>query len=191
MSSEEFQIVAFSTNETSPSPNDILKLFLDQHSPIIITQSLHVISCKFSLPNFSQPKKIRMISLPDINRAYEGISDVSFYFLFVYLENLNAQKNFELVCSYIKKYCDLKKKIFIFGIIKNEFSLKNIYKENIKKICDEMLFNYIYYEISMTDRKNIGEIFLNIFLSFSPEGENEINISKNEVGRQAHSCVLL
>ena len=179
------------TNETSPSPNDILKLFLDQHSPIIITQSLHVISCKFSLPNFSQPKKIRMISLPDINRAYEGISDVSFYFLFVYLENLNAQKNFELVCSYIKKYCDLKKKIFIFGIIKNEFSLKNIYKENIKKICDEMLFNYIYYEISMTDRKNIGEIFLNIFLSLSPEGENKININKNEVGRQAHSCVLL
>ena len=53
-----------------------------------------------------------------------------------------------------------------------------------------MLFNYIYYEISMTDRKNIGEIFLNIFLSFSPEGENEINISKNEVGLQAHSCVF-
>ena len=191
MSSEEFQVVAFSTNETSPSPNDILKLFLDQHSPIIITQSLHVISCKFSLPNFSQPKKIRMISLPDINRAYEGISDVSFYFLFVYLENLNAQKNFELVCSYMKKYCDLKKRIFIFGIIKNEFSLKNIFKENITKICDEMLFNYIYYEISMTDRKNIGEIFLNIFLSLSPEGENKININKNEVGRQAHSCVLL
>ena len=190
MSSEEFQIVAFSTNETSPSPNDILKIFLDQHSPIIIIQSLHVISCEFSLPNFSQPKKIRMISLPNINKAYEGISDVSFYFLFVYLENINVQKNFELVCSYMKKYCDLKKKIFIFGIIKNEFSLKNIFTENIKKICDEMLFNYIYYEISMTDRKNIGEIFLNIFLSFSPEGENEINISKNEVGRQAHSCVF-
>jgi hypothetical protein len=190
MSNEEFKIVAFCTNETSPSPNDIIKIFLDQHSSIITTQSLHVISCEFSLPNFSQPKKMRMISLPDISRIYDGISDVNFYFLFVYLDNINAQKNFELVCDYMKKHCDLKKKIFIFGVLKDEFSLKNISKENIQKICDLMLFNYIYYEISMANRENIVEIFLNIFSEFSQESENNINISKDEFGQQAHSCVF-
>ena len=182
--------MAFCTNETSPSPNDIIKIFLDQHSSIITTQSLHVISCEFSLPNFSQPKKMRMISLPDISRIYDGIPDVSFYFFFVYLDNINAQKNFELVCDYMKKHCDLNKKIFIFGILKDEFSLKNISKENIQKICDLMLFNYIYYEISMTNRENIVEIFLNAFSEFSQENENNINISKDEFGQQAHSCVF-
>ena len=96
---------------------------------------------------------MRMISLPDISRIYDGISDVNFYFLFVYLDNINAQKNFELVCDYMKKHCDLKKKIFIFGVLKEEFSLKNISKENIQKICDLMLFNYMYYEISMANRE--------------------------------------
>ncbi len=42
----------------------------------------------------------------------------------------------------------------------------------------------------MANRENIVEIFLNIFSEFSQESENNINISKNEFGQQAHSCVF-
>ena len=189
---DDFQIVAFTTNETSPSPNDIIKIFLDQHTHIIKTQSQHAISCEFSFD--SNQKKIMMITIPDINRTYQGISDVSFYFFFVHLESLNVQKKFESICSYIKKYCDLSKKIFIFGIVKdsNELNEKNIAYENFKKILDEMKFNYIYNELSMTNKEKIGEILLDIFLSFSPKGEKMTNVdsNKNEVGQQAHSCVF-
>ena len=189
---DNFQIVAFTTNETSPSPNDIIKIFLDQHTHIIKTQSQHAISCEFSFD--SNQKKIMMITIPDINRTYQGISDVSFYFFFVHLESLNVQKKFESICSYIKKYCDLSKKIFIFGIVQdsNELNMKNIGYENFKKILDEMKFNYIYNELSMTNKEKIGEILLDIFLSFSPKGEKMTNVdsNKNEVGQQAHSCVF-
>ena len=189
---DDFQIVAFTTNETSPSPNEIIKIFLDQSAHIITTQSLHAISCEFSFD--SNQKKIMMITLPEINRTYQGISDVSFYFFFVHLESLNVQKKFESICSYIKKYCDLSKKIFIFGIVKdsNELNKKNIGYEKFKKILDEMKFNYIYNELSMTNKEKIGEILLDIFLSFSPKGENMTNVdsNKNEVGQQAHSCVF-
>jgi hypothetical protein len=190
---DNFQIVAFTTNETSPSPNDIIKIFLDQHTHIIKTQSQHAISCEFSFD--SNQKKIMMITIPDINRTYQGISDVSFYFFFVHLESLNVQNKFQSICSYIKKYCDLSKKIFIFGIIKDDSELikNNISYENFKKILDEMKFNYIYNEVSMVNKEKIGKIFLDIFLSFSQKRENMTNINssnKNEVGRQAHSCVF-
>ena len=189
---DDFQIVAFTTNEASPSPNEIIKIFLDQRAHIIKTQSRHAISCEFSFD--SNQKKIMMITLPEINRTYQGISDVSFYFFFVHLESLNVQKKFESICSYIKKYCDLSKKIFIFGIVKdsNELNKKNIDYENFKKILDEMKFNYIYNELSMTNKEKIGEILLDIFLSFSPKGEKMTNVNSNkkEVGQQAHSCVF-
>ena len=190
MSDDEFQIVAFSTNETTPTANDILKIFLDQHSHTIQTQSLHAISCEFSLPNIPTPKKLMMCLLSDINRTYEGINDVSFYFLFVHLENSNVQKDLELVCSYMKNYCDRSKKIFVFGILKDELCLRKISDENVKEILGEKFVNYKYYEINLIDKAGIGDLFLNIFLSFSPKRENTTNIQKNEVGQHAHSCVF-
>ena len=177
---DNFQIVAFTTNETSPSPNDIIKIFLDKYTHIIKTQSLHAISCEFSFNSIQ--KKFMMITLPDINRIYQGISDVNFYFFFVHLESLNVQIKFESICSYIKKYCDLNKKIFIFGIIKdnNELSKKNILYENFKKILDEMKFNYFLNELSLINKEKIGKLFLDIFLN------NNLFGNKKEVSRQAH-----
>lgn len=189
MSDSDFQIVAFSTNETYPTANDILKIFLDQHSHIITTESLHAISCEFSLPN-SAPKKIMMITLNEINRIYEGVSDVSFYFLFVHLDFSNVQNNFEMICSYMKKYCDINKKIFIFGILKDELCLRKISNEKIESIIKGYFVNYKYYEINLMNKIGIRDILLNIFLSFPDEIGNATNIKKNEVGHKAHSCVF-
>ena len=129
----QFQIVAFSPNEARPSPNDILKIFLNQFVYKITAESVHAISCEFSLP-ISKRGKIMMISIPDITRTYDGLTDVDFYFLFVHLQNENAQKDFELICSYMQKNCDLNKKIYVFGVVKDNLSNKIMNKEN-KDLC--------------------------------------------------------
>ena len=175
MSGDEFQIVAFSTNETTPTANDILKIFLDQHSHIIKVQSMHTISCEFTLQNDPQPKKLMMASLSDLNRTYEGISDVSFYFVFVHMDYPHVQKNLELIGSYMKKYCDLSQRIFVFCIVKDEFELKTISNEVVKKILEEKLGNYVFYEFNLKNKNEIGDILSNIFLSFS---QKEIKCDK-------------
>ena len=191
MSIEKFQIVAFSPND-SPTPNDILKIFLSQHVHTIKTESAHAISCEFTLEN-STPKKIMMISVPDITRTYDGLSDVNFYFIFVHLQNFNAQKNFEIICSYISKYCDLNKKIYVFGVVNDDFFKKTISKEVLKQIFDEKLrkkVKYEYYEINMMNKKEVGEVILKIFLKyFSQKGEILTN-NKEEIGHKAPSCVF-
>ena len=70
MTSEKFQIVAFTTNETKPTPNDILKIFLNQNTNTIKVQSAHSIQCEFSLENKSS--EIMMTSISDLNRTYDG-----------------------------------------------------------------------------------------------------------------------
>ena len=191
MSIEKFQIVAFSPND-SPTPNDILKIFLSQYSHTIITESTHAISCEFTLEN-STPKKIMMISIPDITRTYEGLSDVNFYFLFVHLQSSDAQKNFELLCSYISKYCDLNKKIYVFGVLNDDFFKKTVSKEIFKKVFDEKLgknVKYEYYEINMMNKKEVGDVFLKIFVKyFSQKGEILTN-NKEGNGHEAPSCVF-
>ena len=180
----QYQIVAFSPKEEHPSPNDILKISLNQFVHKIIAESAHTISCEFSLPNLKR-EKVMMISIPDITRTYDGLTDVDFYFLFIYLQNNNAQKDFELICSYMKKYCDLNKKIYVFGILKDDFFQKKITKEDIKKFLEENEMKFKYYEINLKDEKKIGDIILNILLAFSQKRENKANI-----GQQAHSCVF-
>ena len=190
MSIEEFQIVAFSQND-APSPNDILKIFLSQHIHTIKTESTHAISCEFSLEN-STTKKIMMISVPDITRTYEGLTDASFYFIFVHLQNANCKKYFESICSYINKYCDLNKKIFIFGVLNDDFFEKIISKEMAKKIMNEKFgknVNFQYYEINIKNKKEIGDIIFNIFFKKNLSQKKEIlTDKKNKVGVKAHPC---
>ena len=187
MSIEEFQIVAFSPND-APSPNDILKIFLSQYIHSIKTESTHAISCEFSLEN-STTKKIMMISVPDITRTYDGLTDVSFYFIFVHLQNANCKKNLESICSYISKYCDLNKKIFVFGVLNDNFFEKIISKEMVKKIINEKLgknVNFQYCEINIMNKKEIWDFIFNIFFK-----KKEISTDKKkEVGHKAHSCIF-
>ena len=192
MSMEEFQIVAFSPNE-APSPNDILKIFLSEHIYTIKAESTHAISCEFFLEN-SSTVKIMMISVPDITRTYQGLTDVSFYFIFVHLQNPNCQKYFESICSYISKYCDLNKIIFVFGVLNDDFFKKAISKETVKKIMDEKLgknVNYLYYEINMMNKNEVWDIIFNIFFkkNFSQK-RGVLTDKKKEIGHKAHSCVF-
>ena len=191
MSIEVFQIVAFSPN-VSPTPNDILKKFLSQHIHTIKTESTHVIACELFLENFAS-KKIMMISVPDLTRTYQGLTDANFYFLFVHLQKAKEQNNLESICSYIKKYCDLTKKIYVFGVLNDDFFAKKITKEMVKKILVEKLgknVNYQYNEINMMNTKEMGDTILNIFFMYCSKNIDILTNKNNEVGHKAPSCVF-
>ena len=107
---QKIQIVAFSTNESNQTPNDILQILLDQYSHTIIKKSRHAIALTLVLPDSINSTKIMMCSVLNLTREYTGITDVNCYFIFIDLQNDNSKENFDLIISYLKDYCDLNKK---------------------------------------------------------------------------------
>ena len=188
MSGLDYEIVAFTTNEASPTPFDILKIFINNHPHEIKADSSHALSCIVSPINYPTSLNIMMCSLPDLNRTYEGLCDVSFYFLFVDLQKEDAHNAFNKIWSFMLKNCALNEKIYVFGVIKNKIDKKNMSKEDIIKELEGKVL-YMYTEINMENKNEIEDIFLKIFLPFPPKKDDD-NILKGPK-KQTHSCVLI
>ena len=188
MSGLDYEIISFTTNESALSPNEILKIFFNNHPHNIKAESARAISCIVSPLNSQTSLNIMMCSLPDLTRTYEGLCDVSFYLLFVDLQKEDAQNAFDKIWSYMTKNCDMSKMIYTFGVIKNGLDKKNLSKEYIIKTLEGKVL-YKYIEINMENKKEIGDIFLKIFLPFQPKNDNE-NIINTGPKKQTHSCVL-
>ena len=182
------QIVAFSTNETNQTPNDILQILLGQYTHTIIKKSRHAIALTLVLPDSINSTKIMMCSVLNLTREYTGITDVSCYFIFIDLQNENSKENFDLILSYLKDYCDLTKKIFVLGFINKENDAKVLVsKEDVKRVMDSGNLNYEYIELNLNRTKDVSDSLLNIFVKSLKEGTgDEFKIEKNE--KQAHSC---
>ena len=185
---EKIQIVAFSTNESNQTPNDILQILLDQYTHTIIKKSRHAIALTLVLPDSINSTKIMMCSVLNLTREYTGITDVSCYFIFIDLQNENSKENFDLILSYLKDYCDLTKKIFVLGFINKENDAKVLVsKEDVKRVMDSGNLNYEYIELNLNRTKDVSDSLLNIFVKSLKEGTgDEFKIEKNE--KQAHSC---
>ena len=54
---EKLQTVAFSTNNTTQTPNTTIKIFLSKYTHTIIKENRHVISFSTKLPNQKNKKK--------------------------------------------------------------------------------------------------------------------------------------
>ena len=185
---EKIQIVAFSTNESNQTPNDILQILLDQYTHTIIKKSRHAIALTLVLPDSINSTKIMMCSVLNLTREYTGITDVNCYFIFIDLQNENSKENFDLIISYFKDYCDLTKKIFIIGFINKDNNTKHIIsKEEVKRVMDSGNLNYEYFELNLNKTKEVSDSLLNIFVKSSKdENVGEFKNDKNE--KQAHSC---
>ena len=185
---EKIEIVAFSTNESNQTPNDILQILLDQYTHTIIKKSRHAIALTLVLPDSINSTKIMMCSVLNLTREYTGITDVNCYFIFIDLQNENSKENFDLIISYFKDYCDLTKKIFIIGFINKDNNTKHIIsKEEVKRVMDSGNLNYEYFELNLNKTKEVSDSLLNIFVKSSKEENgDEFKFDKNE--KQAHSC---
>ena len=108
---EKLQIVAFSTNDTTQTPNDIINIFLGQQEHTIIKKSRHSIAFQTNIKNSKKKTKIMVCSILNLTREYTGINDVNCYVLFINLEKQDSMEKLEEIISYARDYCELGKKI--------------------------------------------------------------------------------
>ena len=185
---ETIQIVAFPTNDTNFTPNDIINILLKQYKHTIINKSRHAIEFTLILPNSVKTTKIMICSISDLTREYSGITDVNCYLIFIDLQNENSKESFDLIISFFQNYCDLTKKIYVFGVINEEKDAKQIICEgDIKKVMDSSNFNYEYIEINLIKTNEVADSILNLFIDLSLESSMQES-TINKMDDKAHSC---
>ena len=74
---DKIQIVAFSTNDSNQTPNDIINIYLEQNKHSILKKSRHAIAFTTALSNTSKISKIMVCSVLNLTREYTGI--VTYY----------------------------------------------------------------------------------------------------------------
>ena len=185
---EKLQIVAFSTNDTSQTPNDIINIVLGQLNHKILKKSKLAIA--FSTQLKGKETRIMICSVLNLSKEYTGITDVNCYLLFIDLEKADSIEKLKNIINYAKDNCRLTKKIFVLGMISgNEDEEVKFSKLDITQILDEFKANYEYKEINISKIKEIDEIMMSIFeySSIHPIDEDE----EVEKGTDpAKSCLL-
>ena len=187
---EKLQIVAFSTNDTTQTPNDIINIFLGQQEHTIIKKSRHSIAFQTNIKNSKKKTKIMVCSILNLTREYTGINDVNCYVLFINLEKQDSMEKLEEIISYARDYCELGKKIYVLGMITgNEGESRQINKSDITKVLDQVQANYEYKEFNLSKVKEVCDTIMEV-LDYSSKhsinGESEID----KEGGKANSCVI-
>ena len=186
---EKIQIVAFSTNDTKQTPNDIINMFLENNNHTILKKSRHAIAFSTKLANSSKPIKIMVCSVLNLTREYTGITDVNCYILFIDLEKEDSKEKFESILNYAKDYCELTKKVYVLGMISgNEDETKHITKADITKTLDGGQLTYEYKEINLSKTKEISDFIMDILVYSSKHSISGDDNDKD--GKQAGSCEI-
>ena len=185
---EKLQIVAFSTNDSSQTPNDIINIFLGQQNHKILKKSKMAIA--FSTQLKGKETRIMICSVLNLSKEYTGITDVNCYLLFIDLEKSDSIDRLKSIINYAKDNCRLSKKIFVLGMVSgNEDEVIKFTKADVTQILDEFQAKYEYKEINLSKIKEISDIMEGIFeySSHHPIDEEE-EIDKED--GQARSCIL-
>ena len=191
-SEEKLQIVAFSTNDSRHTPNDIINIFLDQHQHTIIQKSSKIIAFSTILSNSEKPKKIMICSILNMTVEYSGINEVNCYILFIDFENENSKIKFDLIMNYFKDFCESSKKVYVLGMVSGSVEeAKYIEKEYIIKKLDKMKIYYEYKEINLNIIKEISDRIMNILVDCSENTlySHSINIDKDK--NESNSCEII
>ena len=187
---EKIQIVAFSTNDTHQTPNDIINMFLENNNHLILKKSRHAIAFSTSIANSPKSTKIMVCSVLNLTREYTGITDVNCYVLFIDLEKEDSKEKFESILNYAKDYCELTKKIYVLGMVSgNDEETKHITKGDITKTLDSAQVTYEYKEINLSKAKEVSDIIMDI-LVYSSKHSISGEEAKDKEGGQAGSCEI-
>ena len=159
---EKLQIVAFSTNDSSQTPNDIINIFLGQQNHKILKKSKMAIA--FSTQLKGKETRIMICSVLNLSKEYTGITDVNCYLLFIDLEKSDSIDRLKSIINYAKDNCRLSKKIFVLGMVSgNEDEVVKFTKADVTQILDEFQAKYEYKEINLSFIKGISDITEGIF----------------------------
>jgi hypothetical protein len=186
---DKIQIVAFSTNDSNQTPNDIINIYLEQNKHSILKKSRHAIAFTTTLSNSSKASKIMVCSVLNLTREYTGITDVNCYLLFVDLEKEDSAEKLESIINYAKDYCELTKKIYVFGMVSgNEEETKHIAKGDITKNLEAAKVAYEYKEINLSKPKDVSEKIMDVLVYCTKHPISGEETDKDS--GQAHSCEI-
>ena len=190
-SEDKIQIVAFSTNESRHTPNDIINIFLEQHSHSIIKKNSQTLAFSTVLSNSAESIKVMICSILNLGRQYNGISDVNCYLLFIDLENEESKVKFESIINYIRNFCDLNKKIFVLGMLGgNNEEIKYINKEQIINTLKIAQINYEYKEININKIKEVSDIIMEVLVYASENSIKDYTYQNEKEGDKGNSCAI-
>ena len=194
-SNNKIQIVAFSTNEKTETPNDILTTFLSFYTHKMIKKTKTTLAFNIVFPDSNTETKIMICSILNLTKDYSGITDVNCYILVVHLEKEDAQAKLEEILQYMKEYCDETKKIFIIGLSSSSSTAptQTITQKEITNQMDNFGQKYEYHNMKLTQPKEVAEYILQIFMYsknhlIHQEGEDEADLKD---GGQSHSCTII
>ena len=163
-SDEKIQLVAFSTNDTTDTPNDIINTFLSKHIHSILKQTRHTYGFQTELPGTNKQTKILIYSVLDLQKEYPGIKDINCYIIFIDTEKEESIQLFNDIIVYFREYCDTSKKIFVVALETNDFSNPYLNKNDICGKLDENQLNYEYNNMNLDDKNNVEEILLEMLV---------------------------
>ena len=187
---EKLQIVAFSTNDQTQTPNDIINIFLGQINHTIIKKSRHSIAFSTNLKNSTKNTRIMIVSILNLTREYTGITDVNCYILFINLEKEDSLEKLEGIINYAKDYCELGKKIYVLGMLSgNQDEVRCINKTEITKIMDQIQVNYEYKEINLSKTKEVSDTIMEV-IDYSSKHSINSDLRDEREAAQGKSCVL-
>lgn len=189
----KIQIVAFSTNEEGLVPNDFFTTYLENNNHKIGKKVDGAIGFTLTLPNETAPTKIVICSILNLQQEYLGIKDVNCYILFVDLEIEESKEKLKEILDYAEKYCEMGKKLYVLGILKDETDDKKarkIKKKDVINPLDDMEdLDYEYKEFNLNNTKEMNDIIKEIFAFCSKESFKE-KIMKDKVKNDGGSCIL-
>ncbi len=162
--SQKIQMIAFTTNEKSYNPNDIISNYLDNNSHFLIKKNQQMIAFSTVLPEQKKSTKIMMITLLDLEIEYEGINDVNCYIIVIDLQKDTSKDKYKEILAYMRKFCDSSKKIFLLGVKKDEEEKPiKITKEEIEDSINNLNLDYEYFELNMDNSIQVSDKIINIF----------------------------
>ena len=182
---EKLQIVAFSTNTTTQTPNTIIKIFLSKYNHTIIKESRHVISFSTKLPNSEDQIKIMVCSVLKLEKEYTGVKDVNCYIMFINIEEKDSIEKFNEIITYLNKYCDDAKKIFLIGFFHNADNIV-LTMEELTGMLEDNHLQYEYKQINLEKKSEVEKIFLEILDYSTKHPIKEFVKSSND----AKSCSI-
>ena len=186
-------MVSFSTDEEQINSIEFFSTFLEKNNHKIGKKIEGAIGFTLTLPNETQPTKIVICSISNLEQEYLGIKDVNCYIIFVDLENEESKTQIKSILEYAEKHCEISKKIYVLGIYtqeKNDKKLRKVKKKDIINPLDDIdNLDYEYKELNLTNSNEMTEVVMEILQNCSKELTSEQEYNDKEEKKSKSCCI--
>ena len=186
--SPKIQMIAFTTSEKNPSPNDLIDKYLEKNSHFMIKKNKQLVAFSSVLPGQKRPTKIMICTLLDLNMEYEGINEVNCYLIVIDIQKEASKQKYSEIISYFQKFCDLSKKIFLLGVKSDENTDNKVKltEEEIVQVVETLNVDYDYFQLNIDSADEVSKKIIEILI-YSLNNNFENNDKEDNHGR---SCSI-